>query len=225
MGKQIKILLIADSYALPRLAIKSAQVELKYLQTYPEKLRRNLHNKLNAEIVLLTLAEHAQVTTCLQVDMPMQVRFLEPDYIIIQLGLADLWPATVKRGAPRYPFLQGCDPWVTLAEYRANIKNFVAYCRRENSAVQVLLINIPWVSENQYWRNPEAYERTQTYNNCLQELSEQLKIILLDWYSLSKQLSEQILGSDELHLNAVGSSLLGSELANKIIQQVGESDG
>ena len=98
MGKPIKILLIADSYALPRLAVKSAQVELKYLQTYPEQLRRNLHNNLNTEIVLLTLAEHAQVTTCLQVDMPMQVRFLEPDYIIIQLGLADLWPATVKRG-------------------------------------------------------------------------------------------------------------------------------
>ena len=222
--KTMKILLIADSYALPRLATVGNKIELNYQQTYPQQLRQELRRQLDADIMLLVMAEHAQVTTCLNSEMPLQVSFFEPDYIVIQLGLADLWPATATRVAPRYPSLAGKDPWVTLTEYRENIQSFVENCRQQKPTVQISLVNIPRVSENQYWHYPQAYERTQTYNKCLQVLAKQLQIEVLDWYTLIQQVGEQLLGSDGIHPNVAASRMLGQALAEIIIKQAGENN-
>lgn len=212
-----KILLIADSYALPRLACNSEKVELSYQQAYPEQLRQNLRKMLKRDVLLVSLAEHAQVTICLQAEMRLQVRLLQPDYVIVQLGLADLWPANPQRVSSRYAQLQGRDPWVTAEEYLENLRGFAQFYQQEMASGHLIVVNIPWVAAEQYWRYPKAYERTVTYNAGLAGLITKNKLDLLDWYSSSKQLGVNILSPDGIHLNGVGSRILAQALAEKIL--------
>ena len=131
----MKVLVIGDSYGLPRYAKNSFNVELDYAGTYPEQLRRMLSANFTEDVCLVNRCRHANTSLSLIKGEANEIEFLRPDYTILQLGLVDLWPAEGRKIWPLYSEQYGRDPWVTPDEYKNNLQLFPLCCGINFSAV------------------------------------------------------------------------------------------
>lgn len=206
----IKILLTADSYALPRLHPTEARAELSYEQAYPEQLRQ-LFIRMNIDVLMINNARHANVTTSLVQGGLEEILMLEPDYVIIQLGSADLWPASARSITPLFAGLQGRDPWVDIHCFKQNIEKYIAFCQKFDFIKKIIILNIPKFSRTQYERYPEALERTLQYNAYLQSLMLKAKVKLVNLYGLVDEVGETGIAQDGIH-PTVQTSCLVAEL-------------
>ncbi|MHC1758895.1 MAG: SGNH/GDSL hydrolase family protein [Negativicutes bacterium] len=205
----MKILVIGDSVGLPRLKKNSGEVELYYEDAYPEQIRKIALKRFRGEDVLLVNAcRHAQTSSHLLRGAANEVCFLQPDYVVLQLGMTDLWPAAGRSVPPPFPELAGKDPWVGPDEYTHNIELFLRYCFIFPD-LSVVLVNIPKCSQSQYAQNGDAFERTLHYNKLLEKFALSTRVVLVDAYSLFHRLGEAALGSDGIHPTREASRQLG----------------
>lgn len=214
----MKVLVIGDSYGLPRFAKNSVQVELSYRECYPEKLRLLLCDIFKTDIPLLNRSRHANVSLSLVKGEANEVVFLEPDYVVLQLGLVDLWPGTGRNVEPLYQELAGHDPWVDAEAYTANICRFAEFAATRRA--KVLIVNIPPVAAELCVRYPAIADRIEQYNRRLEALAATCEAVtLIDWYAIAAgQEPQKVLGSDGIHPTAWASELLARQLVAAIVK-------
>jgi hypothetical protein len=200
----MKILVIGDSIGLPHFHPTRDEVEVAYEDVYPEKLRGLLRERFQGEdILLLNQCRHANTSYVLRSGAANELLFLRPDVVILQLGMADLWPAKGRNVPAPAPEMEGCDPWISADNFRGNFLRFLNFCAGFPSLL-VLLVNIPRVSQAQYARYPEALDRTRIYNRILHELAggsgvAQSRIALVDAFSLFEEMGEKAYTGDGIH--------------------------
>ena len=213
----MKILVIGDSIGLPRLKKNCNEVELYYEDTYPERIRKYVLQRFSGEDVLLVNAcKHANTSLHLLRGVANEVCFLQSDYVVVQLGMADLWPAAGRAVPPPFPDLAGKDPWVGPDEYAHNIDLFLRYCFTFPE-LGVVLVNIPKCSQSQYAEHGEAFERTLHYNKLLEKFALSPRVELVDAYSLFYRLGEAALGSDGIHPTREASRQLGEMIGKAML--------
>ena len=214
----MKVLIIGDSYGLPRFAKNSEIVELYYEECYPEKLRQQLRGKLRTDVLLLNNCRHANVSLSLLRGEANNILFLKPNYVVLQLGIVDLWPSEGRNILPVYSVLIGKDPWISEEEFASNISRFVQFSIGEKS--KVLLLDIPPVSGELMKRYPQVVKRIATYNNRLYAIAkayEEVSLIRLNNLIVYLQ-EEKAIGSDGIHPTALASELIAKKLAAEIFQ-------
>ena len=79
----MKVLVIGDSYGLPRYAKNSFNVELDYAGTYPEQLRRMLSANFTEDVCLVNRCRHANTSLSLIKGEANEIEFLRPDQIVV----------------------------------------------------------------------------------------------------------------------------------------------
>ena len=216
----MKILVIGDSIGLPRLKKNCCEVELYYEDAYPEQIRKFALQWFHGEDVLLVNAcRHAQTSMHLLRGAANEVCFLQPDYVVLQLGMTDLWPAAGRSVPPPFPELVGKDPWVGPDEYTHNIELFLRYCFTFPD-LGVVLVNIPKCSQSQYAQHGDAFERTLHYNKLLEKFALSKRVVLVDAYSLFHRLGEAALGSDGIHPTREASRQLGEMIGAAMLPRV-----
>jgi lysophospholipase L1-like esterase len=195
----VKILVIGDSIGLPRLKQNSDLVELYYEDTYPERIRKfALQRFAGEDILLLNSCRHANTSLHLLRGVANDVYFLQPDYVVLQLGMADLWPTEKRSDLPPFPELAGKNPWIGPEEYIQNVERFLQFCFQQ-ALIRIIIVNVPKVSSRQYEKHPNAHDRTCRYNTLLQRFTHYQQVAIVDAYSLFEQLGEGATGSDGIH--------------------------
>lgn len=212
----MKVLVIGDSYGLPRYAKDSFNIELDYAGTYPERLRRMLALRFQEDICMVNRCRHANTSLSLIKGEANEIEFLRPDYTIIQLGLVDLWPAEGRKIGPLYSEQYGCDPWVTSDEYKNHLEIFTKFARSKGS--KVILVNIPPVNAAHLQKHTGLEKNITMYNKLATSLDEDKMVTKIDWYAaVQKMTAENIFGSDGIHPTKTASNLLACLLLRKII--------
>lgn len=211
----LKVLIIGDSYGLPRFAKASTKVELYYEETYPEQLRQILRRYWQEDILVVNRCRHANTTYSLLQGEASEVAFLQPEYVVIQLGLADLWPSSLRNVPPLQKALEDEDPWVSSGEYEEYLGRFLEYLNSQKTGV--VLVNIPKVYNNSHLQG-QIETRIVKYNAIIKHLQEKFeKVELVDLHHLVLQLGEhEAVGSDGVHPQAMGSVSLAMEIFKKI---------
>ena len=210
----MKILVIGDSIGLPRFAKDTGEVELNYENTYPDFVRKlALRRFAGEDILLVNACRHANTSVHLLRGAANDVCFLQPDVVILQLGMTDLWPAGGRSTSPPFPDLAGKDPWVDESEFAHNMERFVDFCLSQTNC-RVVVVNIPRCCDRQYRQHPGARERTERYNRRLEQLMSNSRLALVDAQTLFAQLGEAATGSDGIHPTAQCSR----RLAEKIVE-------
>jgi lysophospholipase L1-like esterase len=210
----VKILVIGDSIGLPRFAKDNGKVELNYEGTYPELVRKlALRRFAGEDILLVNACRHANTSVHLLRGAANDVCFLQPDVVILQLGMSDLWPAGGRSTAPPFPDLAGKDPWVDESEFAQNMERFLEFCISQPNC-RVIIVNIPRCSDRQYRQHLGAQERTRQYNMQLKRIATNSRVDIVDAYALFVELGEAATGSDGIHPTAQCSR----QLAEKIVE-------
>ena len=215
----MKVLIIGDSYGLPRFVKNSEVVELSYEECYPEKLRQYLRLVMQEDVLLLNHCRHANVSHSLLRGEASEIMFLKPDYIVLQLGLVDLWPSEGRNVLPLYSELIGKDPWVSEDDFASNIRRFVQFSLVKKS--KVLLLNIPPISAELMERYQQVAKRIEQYNNRLYAIGNTYEAVTL--IGLNKLIThlqeEKAIGSDGIHPTALASELIAKKISYEIIKQ------
>jgi len=214
----MKVLIIGDSYGLPRFAQNSEFVELSYEECYPEKLRQYLRVFLKSDVLLQNRCRHANVSLGLVRGEANEIMFLQPNYVVLQLGIVDLWPSEGRAVSPLYAELKGNDPWVSLDDFANNIRRFVQFCLVEKS--KVILLDIPPVCSELLHSYPQVADRINEYNSRLYAIANTYEAVTL--IGLNKLITylpeEKAMGSDGIHPTSFVSDLLAKNIAEKILK-------
>ncbi|GIP47422.1 hypothetical protein J53TS2_10130 [Paenibacillus sp. J53TS2] len=214
-----RILIFGDSFSLPRFYENTSILETRYQDTYPEFLRVLIEESdFHTKPTLLNFSQHANNTMFLIREAPRLVSLYEPDIIIIQLGLVDCWERKPEHQAI-YPELNGKNPWITEDEFYKNIITFIEWCISSpyRQVKNIILCNIPRVSEDQYQKHLGSLERTIKYNQLLEEIKKISDVFVLDMYSLyAAQDANEILISDGIHPNQKGGQIIAGAIFNKL---------
>ncbi|HWQ08182.1 MAG TPA: SGNH/GDSL hydrolase family protein, partial [Holophaga sp.] len=196
---------------------------LYYEDTYPERLRRHLRRAGGSDVMLANLCRHAQTSLHLLRGLATEVYLVRPQAVIVELGLADLWPARGRRYAPPpFPELADRDPWIDAAGYRDNIDRFLGFCRHamDQPPPLVVLVNCWAASPGQYERYPEARSRTGIYNTILAELAGLHEAVLFDAHGLARELGETALAGDGIHWTPAASDVLARRLGDLLLARL-----
>ncbi len=219
---KLKVLLIGDSYGLPRFHHKENKVVLFYEETYPERLREMLVTEYAGDVVLVNRCRHANTTHSLISGEANEIFFLQPQVTIIQLGLTDLWPAGRRNVLPLQSELMGRDPWVSAGDYIGNIEKFAACATEQGS--RVILVGIPRVSEAVKKREPSVAIRTDEYTRLSREFADKsATVTFLDWRGIMEDYSEnELIGEDGIHPTAFASGKLAEALLKTVRHEICE---
>ncbi len=212
----MKILVVGDSYGLPRFYKRDTKVELSYEETYPEFLRQLLINNYKKDVLLVNRCRHANTTYSLVQGEASEIMFLRPDYVIVQLGLADLWPSSLRNVEPIQKALEGKDPWVSEEEFQFYMVRFIRFVLKNNS--KVIVVNVPKIADSFLQKHPLVASRTAKYNELLKKICESmLGVDMVDLYEITRQNnSKNTIGSDGIHPTADTSAVLAKNIFNKM---------
>lgn len=214
----MKILLIGDSYGLPRFCKGQDKVALTYEQSYPEQLRRYLYADNWGDIVFVNHCRHANTTRCLVNGEANEFAFLEPDFVIIQLGLPDLWPPPPRK----FKIVSADDeikkPQIPLDEFKNNLLEFV-YCAKSYKST-VILVGVPNITNDVAAKFPGVDKRIELYNRALQEVAAETKVVLVDLYRMIDWLTpEKFIGDDGIHPTVQGAACLAKAIFRAMLGQ------
>jgi lysophospholipase L1-like esterase len=208
----MKILIIGDSIGLPRFHHERAEVEAFYEDTYPEQLRELARHRFPGEDVhVLNRSAHANTTIYLRNGAANELFFFRPDFLILELGMADLWPRKPSEngGQPELP-------WVPVEEFEDLLVRFLNLAATF-PLLHTILVSIPCASVEQYARHSGALERTKSYNRTLQRLALRPQVSLVDAFTLFFELGELAHGSDGIHPSRCASRFLAEQLLERIV--------
>ncbi|MHC1717966.1 MAG: SGNH/GDSL hydrolase family protein [Acidaminococcaceae bacterium] len=212
----MKILVVGDSYGLPRFHKKDMKVELSYEETYPECLRQILVNNYHKDVLLVNRCRHANTTYSLVQGEASEIMFLRPEYVVVQLGLADLWPRQLRNVKPIQNELESKDPWVNEEEFQFYMVRFIS-CALKNSS-KVIVVNIPKVADHFLRQHPLIASRTVKYNALLKKICGTMQdVLMVDLYGIIEQNnSKNKIGSDGVHPTFDASLELAKHIFEKI---------
>lgn len=206
----MKVLIIGDSYGLPRFCKNNLQVALSYEETYPEVVRQLILQTYGEDVVLVNNCRHANTSFSLVQGETNMLAFLEPDYVVLQLGLTDLWPSKLRNVQPLQWQLAGKDPWVQAQEYK---EYMTLFCREADKyKAGVILVNIACLPRQEGVAGSEIMTMIKEYNTITATLAQKHRNIkLVDLYQLTAA-SPELFGDDGIHLDGLGSSLVATEI-------------
>ena len=200
-----KILVIGDSFGMPRYARFINQVELSYEQTYPEQLRKLL-NKNSTDVCLINHCIHANTAVYLKYEGINELDFITPDLVILQLGLADLWPAKSRNVIPRYEELVDKDPWVDIDEFTYNMEGFIT--KADRLKIPVIMLDILLKGYNGH-NASLINERIKNYSNMMHKIARSYKnVVLIEYEKVYDEKFAPKIGSDGIHLTKEASRRL-----------------
>lgn len=208
----LKILVEGDSYGLPRFSKISNLVELKYCETYPYRLQSILQKNFGEEVIMVNRCRHANTSNTLISGEDCEIRFLNPDYCIIELGLTDLWPAQGRKIKPLQDELSGKDPWVDAETYHRNLQYFVD-CLLSNQCVAII-VGIPAVAPWYFKKYSFLEKRIDSYNEKCSLMEDRKRIFFVDWNKIMQDdIQSPMIGSDGIHPSVYASNLLAQKIA------------
>lgn len=212
----MKVLVIGDSYGLPRLQKKITKVELSYEETYPEQMRQILRNNYREDILLVNRCRHANTSYSLVQGEANEIIFLHPEYVIVQLGLTDLWPSSLRNVPPIQRALEGKDPWVSEEEYQRHLRSFIGFAHQNES--RAIVVNVPKVGDDILHKYPQVATRIKKYNCLVKQICDNMQgVAMVDLYSMVEKLGcRRAIGSDSIHPTPFASTELAMAVCGKI---------
>lgn len=212
----MKVLVIGDSYGLPRLHKKMMRVELSYEETYPEQMRQVLRNNYREDILLVNRCRHANTSYSLVRGEANEIMFLHPEYVIVQLGLTDLWPSSLRNVPPIQKDLEGKDPWVSEEEYQRHLRSFIGFVLQNES--KAIVVNVPKVGDDILRKQPQVGTRIIKYNSLVKQICDSIPgVAVVDLYGMIEKLGSRLaIGSDGIHPTPFASTELAMSVCGKI---------
>lgn len=214
-----KIVAFGDSTTAPR----------GKLAVYADVLREELTKK-KLEVVIINAGVPGNTTIQAKARFNKDVLLVEPDLVIIQFGINDA-AVDVRRGAVK--------PRVSLSDYEANLRYFVAELRACSAKVILMTPNpMAWTAHLRFLYGAEPYHPgdpdglnvvLRPYAQAVRDIARSSDIILADVlaaYDESKKNGQPINAwlSDGMHPNAAGQRLAADLLLPEIINLVKQND-
>lgn len=213
----MKILVVGDSYGLPRFMKDSLVVELKYTETYPEILRRLLVKYTQEDLTLVNHCKASNTTKSLVTTEASEILFLKPDFIIIQLGLADLWPCFDSKKSLEENYLE---PLVEEAVFKSNLEHFIECA--DNFKSKVIVVDLPYIkfiNEDEKIKNI-IEKRMKRYREILFKVAKfnNLEFIELEMNLKKASKEKEVIAIDGIYLTAQGGLHIALLILTKILQ-------
>ena len=215
-----RVVLIGDSLGMPREGLKREE-------TYPYLIKSEL---TDFDIVSIHARANDSGRQSTKQSLRESIDLLQPDVIVIQLGIVDCAPRLFTRMETHFVrYLLGVrtfirkfmskrrhfftkllpKTYVKKADFEKNILKIVERGREYDASV--LVVNIANTSERNKERSYGFEKNILAYNNILQEIVNDNKLTLIDMYSMN---CKEIMLEDGIHYNQYGSQVLAGKIVS-----------
>lgn len=208
----MKVVVLGDSFGLPRCYKNSQEIEVKIEDIYPEQLRQLLKTEFKQEdIMMINMCKRFNNSWFLIERELGEVYLMQPEYLVIQIGLVDCWSR--EKGVHICEAFKGKDPWIDEIEYRIYMKQFIENCLQLIKSLKaIIIVNITKTEEEQYSKHLGSHERTISYNKILKEFSKLDKVCVADVYEVFHKEINRAVCSDGVHPSPYGNFLIANEI-------------
>lgn len=208
----MKVVVLGDSFGLPRCYKNSQEIEVKIEDIYPEQLRQLLKEEFKQEdIMMINMCKRYNNSWFLIERELGEVYLMQPEYLVIQIGLVDCWSR--EKGVHICEAFKGKDPWIDEIEYRIYMKQFIENCLQLIKSLKaIIIVNITKTEEEQYSKHLGSHERTISYNKILKEFSKLDKVCVADVYEVFHKEINRAVCSDGVHPSPYGNFLIANEI-------------
>lgn len=208
----MKVVVLGDSFGLPRCYKNSQEIEVKIEDIYPEQLRQLLKEEFKQEdIMMINMCKRFNNSWFLIERELGEVYLMQPEYLVIQIGLVDCWSR--EKGVHICEAFKGKDPWIDEIEYRIYMKQFIENCLQLIKSLKaIIIVNITKTEEEQYSKHLGSHERTISYNKILKEFSKLDKVCVADVYEVFHKEINRAVCSDGVHPSPYGNFLIANEI-------------
>lgn len=215
----MKVVVLGDSFGLPRCYKNSQEIEVKIEDIYPEQLRQLLKEEFKQEdIMMINMCKRFNNSWFLIERELGEVYLMQPEYLVIQIGLVDCWSR--EKGVHICEAFKGKDPWIDEIEYRIYMKQFIENCLQLIKSLKaIIIVNITKTEEEQYSKHLGSHERTISYNKILKEFSKLDKVCVADVYEVFHKEINRAVCSDGVHPSSYGNFLISNEIYKIIASQ------
>jgi lysophospholipase L1-like esterase len=231
-----KVLILADSLALPR----EGADDIPYESTYPYLLEERLRRHYRVPPIILERGMRRRTIEYVLDEWFELVELRTPDLIIIHVGIVDCAPRIFLRRERQFveglrwrrlresilKFVHQHRAWiirtrrrvyVPLDRFRPLVQNVVDKARQQKTPV--VFVNIIEPADEIEKRSPGFQENVRLYNQVLAGHADGQHVLLVDLNSIViEHGSAQMLTADGIHIDRQGHELLAGEL-EKIIHQ------
>lgn len=208
----MKVVVLGDSFGLPRCYKNSQDIEVKIEDIYPEQLRQLLKEEFKQEdIMMINMCKRYNNSWFLIERELGEVYLMQPEYLVIQIGLVDCWSR--EKGVHICEAFKGKNPWIDEIEYRIYMKQFIENCLQLIKSLKaIIIVNITKTEEEQYSKHLGSHERTISYNKILKEFSKLDKVCVADVYEVFHKEINRAVCSDGVHPSPYGNFLIANEI-------------
>lgn len=208
----MKVVVLGDSFGLPRCYKNSQDIEVKIEDIYPEQLRQLLKEEFKQEdIMMINMCKRFNNSWFLIERELGEVYLMQPEYLVVQIGLVDCWSR--EKGVHICEAFKGKDPWIDEIEYRIYMKQFIENCLQLIKSLKaIIIVNITKTEEEQYSKHLGSHERTISYNKILKEFSKLDKVCVADVYEVFHKEINRAVCSDGVHPSPYGNFLIANEI-------------
>lgn len=208
----MKVVVLGDSFGLPRCYKNSQEIEVKIEDIYPEQLRQLLKEEFKQEdIMMINMCKRYNNSWFLIERELGEVYLMQPEYLVIQIGLVDCWSR--EKGVHICEAFKGKDPWIDEIEYRIYMKQFIENCLQLIKSLKaIIIVSITKTEEEQYSKHLGSHERTISYNKILKEFSKLDKVCVADVYEVFHKEINRAVCSDGVHPSPYGNFLIANEI-------------
>jgi lysophospholipase L1-like esterase len=234
----IKISVIADSLTLPR---KEDNDVILYENTWPYLLERKINNNIGESIVINFGMRERTTDELTDYEIQEYVKFIEPDIVIMQVGVVDAMPRVISRKEKKILksiFIPSHlrkfiienrkknrqeitlkDPlkkvYVRPDKFKDNILQFIKKIKDYNNDISVILIPILVDSFFFEEKSPGSESNLNIYNNILIEISKTTNQHFLDIPETDVNKSS-FFCKDGYHLGILGNIKMADYLYNHL---------
>lgn len=232
----MKIIAFSDSLSLPR---KEAGEFIKWEETWPYQLKKLL-SKSNQEAEIINAGKRARtVESLIGPDFHECIQLLEPDVVILQMGIVDATPRIVSRkekiimNSTFFPKkirdyiirnrkknkaeITNRDPLKKVYTKPSLFISCLELFNQRISGLELKVVIIPILANHRIKsiHSPRFVENIELYNQLLHSFAKKHKHLWLslrdDWYS-----KDVYYCKDGYHLNALGNRLLAEQISKTI---------
>lgn len=216
----MKVVILGDSFGLPRWFKNSKEIEINFEDTYPEKLRQLLKKEFNQEdIAMVNMCKRFNNSLFLIQKEFSEVYLIQPEYLIIQVGIVDCWSR--EDGSCICEEFRGKNPWITEDEYISYLRKFIMNCFQQISSLKfIIVVNITKTKESQYEKHSGSFERTLNYNKKLETLKDIGRVYVADVYEKFNKELKKTVSSDGVHPSSYGNYVIAQKIFEIITSEI-----
>ncbi len=221
--RQLKIMIMGDSFGMPRPFKMNNKIELLYQQCYPQLLDEIMRKQfLDGTVMVINNCKRANTSLGILHDLKNprfgEIYLNQPDYLIIQVGNVDCFERTRHHDefAP-IAELRGKNPWISCIDFiRIQAEIIKETLFKVSGLKGILIVNIPPIKKENSKKNAATQKRISQYNAKLKMFNLHSIIHILDIYKLFYLSQKDPYSSDGIHPNSHGSRMLAELIFNKI---------